>query len=550
MKRILKRTSGWLGDWRRYCVLLAVLFGLRGVFLLCVLPPFEGWDEYQHLAYVVHLIEKGEPPDLAEGSQVPRSMYPWLVAYPHCRFATDQLAPIGALSYEAYWDSAQRGEVAAHAPAIPIYQAQHPSLYYRMMTPIVRWFLPDGDVRSLVAVLRLVNVGFGALSVYLAARLIGVLIVPSALRYLLGLLIGLQPLYLLNCARVASDALAVLLGTAAIGMVLVPSVRYRALGGAATGAVIGLSIMAKTVNIALAPFGILVAALSGWRERVGWKKAAPMAGAMASGLIFVCGAYFYHNLTTFGLLTPMQEAVQNRASGKTLNDVLVAAREMDLGDELVRRFYRRSLWTGGWSYLQPPSAAVKVQEFGYYFASLGFLFALAPAMRRRRSLSMTPGLMPRVFLLCALTAAGLCYHMVHTRMLLGSVATNIWYAAVVFPWFLVLYVQGLAYWPAPWVGVVPAVILGATFMATEIHGALVTMLSTYSGGASGAEALRRIAELHPEWLSPAVGGAALVGVLMATGLAVGAAIAGWSRLDVVHEQDGHRAEDHDRQPGG
>ena len=271
---------------------------------------------------------------------------------------------------------------------------------------------------------------------------------------------------------------------------------------------------------------------------------------MAAGLIVVCGAYFYHNLTTFGLLTPMQEAVQNRAAGKTLSDVLAAAQEMDLGDELVRRFYRRSLWTGGWSYLQPPSAAVRVQEYGFYFASLGFLFALAPTIRKRRGLSVSSGLMLRVFLLCALTAAGLCYHMVHTKMLLGSVATNIWYAAVIFPWFLVLYVQGLAYWPVPRIGVISAVILIATFLATELRGTLMTMLSTYTGGGSGMVAIRRMAEMHPAWLGPIVGGVALVGVLMATGLAIGATMTGSSRLDVVHEQDGHRAEDDHRQPRG
>jgi hypothetical protein len=39
--------------------LLAAVFVLRGIFLLAVLPPFEGWDEYQHLAFIAFLSEQG-----------------------------------------------------------------------------------------------------------------------------------------------------------------------------------------------------------------------------------------------------------------------------------------------------------------------------------------------------------------------------------------------------------------------------------------------------------------------------------------------------------
>ena len=41
--------------WRRLRVLLVALVVCRGVVLLSILPPFEGWDEYQHVAYVEHM---------------------------------------------------------------------------------------------------------------------------------------------------------------------------------------------------------------------------------------------------------------------------------------------------------------------------------------------------------------------------------------------------------------------------------------------------------------------------------------------------------------
>jgi hypothetical protein len=35
-----------LKSWHWYCALLAVLFVVRGLFLLCFSPPLEGPDEY------------------------------------------------------------------------------------------------------------------------------------------------------------------------------------------------------------------------------------------------------------------------------------------------------------------------------------------------------------------------------------------------------------------------------------------------------------------------------------------------------------------------
>jgi hypothetical protein len=48
--------------WRRFQALLVALVVCRGLMILCVLPLFEGWDKYQHIAYVQHLRKTGLPP--------------------------------------------------------------------------------------------------------------------------------------------------------------------------------------------------------------------------------------------------------------------------------------------------------------------------------------------------------------------------------------------------------------------------------------------------------------------------------------------------------
>ncbi|MCZ6698737.1 MAG: hypothetical protein O7D94_07400, partial [Planctomycetota bacterium] len=209
MRRYLTRMVRPFTDWRRYCALLAVIFLVRGIFYLSVLPPFEGWDEYQHLAYVAFVAQNGRSPVLRE-SMVPRSLYPALVKYPHAtKFAQNQTEHIGTRSYKDFWVSDTVPTVSPSARDIDLYQAQHASLYYRLVAPIYRWLWKADDPLIAINALRLINVLLGAGSIFIVGLVLGRILVDGPGRYILALLITLQPLFLVNCARIASDALAV-----------------------------------------------------------------------------------------------------------------------------------------------------------------------------------------------------------------------------------------------------------------------------------------------------------------------------------------------------
>lgn len=524
MIRASRRVVSWFGEWRRYCTLLALLFLARGVYLICVLPPFEGWDEYQHLAYIIHLVEQGRAPDLADAPTVSRSLYPALVAFPQCEKAREQLALIGVKTYDEFWRDGAPPSVRPDAPDVLLYQAQHPSLYYRLMTPIVRCFRHNGDVRSLISILRLINVGLGAASVFLVAMLLGQLIAASRLRYLLGMLIAFQPLYLINCARVANDALGVLLGTVAIGLILVTTQRHPKVGSFFGGAVLGAAILAKSVNLGLAPFGVVALIIQSRFDRIGARRMLLSVGLFLFGLGLTAGPFLSWNLSRYGVLTPLQEIVLYQASPTTSTDFIQTVGQIDWPDEISRRYERRSLWTGAWSSLAAPKALTHIHEYSVRFAMLGFLFAVSPLLRARRSLFIRRGSGLAVFALCASLAAGLCYHMVQSQMHLGFIATNMSYAAVSFPWLLCLYVQGLAYWPGRLVAPMGALILCGCFLGTELYGTFSTMVRTYSGGATGAKAWERLAELHPLWLSPTIAAVAVAVFAVLAMLGIGIAL--------------------------
>ena len=390
------------------------------------------------------------------------------------------------------------------------------------MTPIVRCFSHDGDDRSLISVLRLINVGLGAASIFLVTMFLGQLIAASRLRYLLGLLIAFQPLYLINCARVASDALGVLLGTVAIGLILVTARWHPKAGSFLGGAALGAAILAKSVNIGLVPFGVVALIIQSWFDRIGARRSLVTVGLFLFGVGLTAGPYLSWNVSRYGVLTPLQEIVLYQASGTTAPDFTQTVRQIDWLDELLRRYERRILWTGAWSSLAAPKALTHIHEYSVRFAMLGFLFAVSPLLRARRSLFVRRGSGLAVLALCASLAAGLCYHMVQSQMHLGFIATNMSYAAVSYPWLLCLYVQGLAYWPGRLVAPLGALIVCACFLGTELYGTFYTMVRSYSGGATGSTAWARLAELHPLWLSPTVAAVAVAvfAVLAVLGISV------------------------------
>jgi hypothetical protein len=502
MPQFLPPLVRWLSDWRRFCTLLLSIFLARAVFVLSVLPPFEGWDEYQHLAYIAHVVEKGESPVWGEGDQVPRSLYATLVRYPHCKLSMEQIGPIGARGYDSYWDG-DRPSVRPDAGPVPLYQAQQAPLYYWLAAPLFRLFCTPDDALAAITVLRLVNVLLGGGAVLIALAVVGKIVREGAERYILGLLIALQPLFLLNCTRVANDALAVFLGTAAVAAMLVVMPRHYWAGVLLGGTALGLGILAKATDMALVPFVLFAFVTFGWQKQLTRRRAA-LGAVVVLGL---AAAITYHsfsfNLRHFGVLTPAQEMVLNHRAGKTLVDAFRAAVEVDWWHKFMSRCFKYSLWFGGWSWLAPGRVLREAHACNLYLAIAGLLLAFSRRARRERMLFVDAGTGWRLLILCLGAFAGLAYHTIHTQMAWGTVASNSWYVAVAFPWLLCLYCQGIAFYPARWIPRALALLLVGTYLAAEIHGTLDVMIRAYTGHGWGPIAGERLAMMHPWGLGPA-----------------------------------------------
>ena len=301
MLRRFSRFIGWFSNWKRYCALLTLLFIVRGVFVLSVLPPYEGWDEYQHVAYIEFLLENGRSPVLHKDSNIPKSFYADLVKYPHAELALDQIRAIGAMSYDDFWAAEQTPGVRPNAPDRHLYQAQHSSFYYQLVAPLYRLLSRHGGILAAVTGLRFLNLLFGAAAIYIALWSIGRLVRTGSHRYLMGLLIALQPLFLVNCTRVANDAIALLLGTVAVSWLLMMSPRRYLIAALGAGAALGLGVLGKTINLGLIPFSVMVFISLAWQKRIKVGQAAVGIAVLLFSVTAITFHYFSFNLREFGL---------------------------------------------------------------------------------------------------------------------------------------------------------------------------------------------------------------------------------------------------------
>lgn len=489
---------------------MALLFIIRGALFLSVFPPFEGWDEYQHIAYVQFLIENGRPPVLGADDDVPRSLYPALVLYPQSALAVEQLRGLGTLDYSDYWASESRPALRHPAPRLPLYQAQHAPLYYRLVAPLFRMLWRPERALTAITALRWVNILFGAAAVYVAGFAIGRLVVDGAHRYLIVLLVALQPLFLANCARIANDALGVLLATIGVALLLLPVSRRGIATGVGAGAACGLAVLAKVVNLTVLPLAVFSWTASTWSRRIPLRRAAIALGLFLVVVACLTAPYFLFNLKHFGLLTPVQEAVMNQMSGKSLSEYAQAASHVHWVQEIQRRFARHALWRAGWSFLRPPRTLERCHQWLVWVSMLGWCLAWYRSRFRDRLLFLDSGTVWRIVVLFLSVVAGMAYHMLQGVVAIGSVYTNIWYAAFVFPWLICLFYQGVAYLPGRWTAPLLGTGMLVAYLAAELYGILFLMVRAYTGQDWSRSAWNRLAELHlrgmgPEATFPAVG---------------------------------------------
>jgi hypothetical protein len=496
--------------WRTYRSILLGLFVARGVFLLCVIPPFEAWDEYQHVAYVMHLAETGERPHFGSAS-VTESLLREVIRFPGAAFAVDQLGDVGMLSYEEYWANGARTTFRPPSATIALYQAQHGPFAYALMTPLMRWGGGVAELARSVAFMRLASLFAGALTVWLLLGCVGRIASDTRQAGMIGLLVVLQPLFGINLARVANDPLAVLLATAAIVLTLEMPRPPSVLRSVLVGGLVALAIHAKALNWMLVPFAVgyplLRELAAGWvRPGEGdWRQGAVAAASVAAACLAFVAPEVLFSLRTQGATLTAGDILGAQRAGAGLPDWLAHATQVNWLHLTQDYWARKTLFAGGWSAVRAPGLIRDVHQWTLWLAAIGWLIGLLRArFASRRADNPWVVRSPVVLLGCALLVAGfhagLCYHLVVLAGLGRWPGSNIWYAAAALPWFTLLVYQGFRLLPfAPLARTLPWLLV-AIFAVTNFAGVLLRMVPAYSQSGTSLEALERLASLQPNFL--------------------------------------------------
>jgi len=494
--------------WGRFVALVVALYVARGVALLCVLPPFEAWDEFNHVAYVDRMSHTGATRPVPGETRVEADFIQKLVSVPQP--TGPGLSQFGAQTLNEFWTKGSPPPCfdAGATPMPWLYQSQHPATYYELAAPIYRLAGGSQSLPESVSVLRLVNVLVSATGLIAVAWVARRATPDARLAGLIVALVALQPLLLLNAARVANDAPAVTLGWWAVALAVVSprTILLRAARAVALALVVGLAISIKTTNLALLPFAVLVLAMD---ARVSRRGVVWLVETLATMLVLACGVLVFNygefrdNLERFHTLTPMVEALMNRSADRGIGDVFSVHALSNLPVLWSNWWVYGALWVGGWSFFTPPrSLAVS------HLALFGVALAAGVAgLLKWRTRSVESGAteyrmsLAKCALLILSVTAALSYHSLHSLAARGQSYTNPWYTAVGVPALLVCAVAAVASGTSARAALVWGLSLGAVYVVAESMGVWFQMIPAYTGGLRpGGLALERLASLRPIWL--------------------------------------------------
>jgi len=430
-------------------MIVTLLIGafVTGLAHIALLPPFEGFDETGHYAYLQQVATTGRWP--VRGDKMSSDIDGYLKAAP----TTENMH--GRWSYHAFFsanrDAVEDGRKAIHdRPATARsytpgdhgnWQAQHPPLYYYLIAPA--YLVSQGwSLAAQLFFLRSLSylLAWGTLCVVVVAMLRkSSRDLPLRMLLPLGIAVwpAIFPMWFPEMARLGNDSLvavfAALTFLAVYRLSSTDSARNHALAGATVG--LGLLTKATFLPVAAAVF-VLLATRTFLARHNRDQFAARIKGFLVCGVVIgvICGWWYVTKFVETGSFIGSNDDVTVKAAGGILaglkkNVDLNAAVNAPWG--LVGSF----VWGGTWSFILPPRVTL--------LPLMGLIVLIASgAWRhfRRHRLQPVEGL---ALLSLALFAAALVQHSLVLLAINGNPAPA-WYLHSLAPILALLVGYGIA----------------------------------------------------------------------------------------------------------
>ena len=493
--------------WWLVASLLIAAFLARAPLYLSVFPPFEGWDEYQHLAYIVHLDSTGTIPVLDERTRVPLALRPLMIAMPHSASDREQVKEWGVLSYADYWTAPAPSGAAARAFSSPrLYQAQHPPLAYALALPLWR-ALKKAHPLEAISALRTMNLLLVTAALVLFAGALERVVPSFAVRAAILALVCVHPLFFQNVARVANDGLAVATGIAGISLLVLADGRTLLTRGLLAASCIAASIWSKQTGLTLIPALVLGLPLIGWLHRVPAARLWRVTSIVVVALFVFVAPLWLWSYQHYGSIVTTQESLGLAERGSPMNVLATSLSNLAWGPLVETLIVPGRPWIGGWSFL--PMNATLSRVHNWYWSMLlaaAGIGAIVAMLRRTRPIGRASSIVrsdAAVFgglAVCAavviFTVLGLIDHAVVSNAVYGHATTNPWYSMTALPFLFVLLVCALEAIGTRFAATAAAA-LAVVFVAIDLHGTWIDMPRAYASTTDSALQWSRLTAIHP-----------------------------------------------------
>ncbi len=425
------------GDWR--VMAIWACFVARLGFYSCMLPLWEGYDEWAHFSVVRHmavnheaLVDRDAPIPRDVDRSLELAPLPWEMRY----------LPQPWLTEDAYWslpaEMRARREAAfrtmprawsreAGAGGFRAYEALQPPLYYWMMTPALR-LLGASSLAVQVMTLRWLSVLLASLAVPLVFA-VGRLALDEPLALGCAAIVALMPGVALDVARVGNDGLSMVLFSLLAWLAVRMAARGWELAPAiGLGCALGLGLLTKAYFLTAIPAFALLWLWELRRARAG-RAVTALHGLLTAAIAAAMAGWWYlRNLQVTGTLSGLSESVMIGHAGPAA--MLKQAVSLNWAKAIDAILFSH-LYFGGWSSLTVRSWMYHVFYLVIPLAAVGLLWK-----GRTRETGALGALYGAFW-------AGQCYNVVLLYMSKGLAGSMGWYLDAVVAAEVVLSVAGL-----------------------------------------------------------------------------------------------------------
>ena len=298
---------------RQYLAVLLIIFAVKQAFNVVVFPPFTGHDEVVHYAYIRTVATEHRVPvipDLEEWQEAWSARRPMETdylpteLYQYCRYVLDW----NYCTDPRYIDNPPRG-VTLSGELFPHgwqYAANHPPLYYLLMTPI--YLAIDGvSLETQQYILRAAAIPIGLVIVLLTYLIAGLLFPADRLiKAVAPTFVAFQTQVSYEAAMINNDIVLIAIFTLLIYM-LIRGIRsgFTLHMAAAIGLVLGLGLLTKGSMIGAVPLIAFAFVAGEGPRRV--KRWLALGGVSVAAAGLVAWPWFAFLYRTYGNLTGLEQ---------------------------------------------------------------------------------------------------------------------------------------------------------------------------------------------------------------------------------------------------